>query len=89
MKTAMLQGEAAMVQETVVELSQEVTNQSQNELSSEQDNERAEVFIDPIANISESLNNSIEQAKEEDLEAATLLEEDIIVNLNTVLASPS
>ena len=89
MKTAILQGEATMVQEAVVELSQEVTNQSQNETTSLQDNEIEEVFIDPIASISESLNNSIEQAKEEDVEAATLLEEDIIVNLNTVLASPS
>ena len=89
MKTAILQGEATMVQEAVVELSQEVTNQSQNETTSSQDNEIEEVSIDPIASISESLNNSIEQAKEEDVEAATLLEEDIIVNLNTVLASPS
>jgi len=89
MKTAILQGEATMVQDAVVELSQEVTNQSQNETTSLQDNENEEVFIDPIASISESLNNSIEQAKEEDVEAATLLEEDIIVNLNTVLASPS
>ena len=31
MKTAILQGEATMVQDAVVELSQEVTNQSQNE----------------------------------------------------------
>ena len=89
MKTAILQGEATMVQEAVVELSQEVTNQSQNETTSLQDNENEEVIIDPIASISESLKNSIEQAKEEDVEAATLLEEDIIVNLNTVLASPS
>ena len=89
MKTAILQGEAVMVKDAVVELSQEVTNQSQNETTSLQDNENEEVFIDPIASISESLNNSIEQAKEEDVEAATLLEEDIIVNLNTVLASPS
>ena len=89
MKIAILQGEATMVQDAVVELSQEVTNQSQNETTSLQDNENEEVFIDPIASISESLNNSIEQAKEEDVEAATLLEEDIIVNLNTVLASPS
>ena len=89
MKTAILQGEATMVQDAVVELSQEVTNQSQNETTNLQDNDIEEVFIDPIASISESLNNSIEQAKEEDVEAATLLEEDIIVNLNTVLASPS
>ena len=82
MKTAILQGEATMVQEAVVEL-------IQNETTSLQNNENEEVFIDPIASISESLNNSIEQAKEEDVEAATLLEEDIIVNLNTVLASPS
>ena len=91
MKTAILQGETTMVQEAVIELTQETTNQNNNETSAsiQQAEDTEEELIDPISNLSNSLNNSIAQAQEENPEAEILIEEEIIVNLNTVLASPS
>ena len=91
MKIAILQGETAMVQEAVIELTQETTNQNNNTNSAaiQQSEEIEEELIDPISNLSNSLNNSIAQAQEENPEAEILIEEEIIVNLNTVLASPS
>ena len=91
MKIAILQGETAMVQEAVIELTQETTNQNNNTNSAaiQQSEEIEEELIDPISNLSDSLNNSIAQAQEENPEAEILIEEEIIVNLNTVLASPS
>ena len=91
MKIAILQGETAMVQEAVIELTQETTNQNNNTNSAaiQQAEEIEEELIDPISNLSDSLNNSIAQAQEENPEAEILIEEEIIVNLNTVLASPS
>ena len=91
MKIAILQGETAMVQEAVIELTQETTNQNNNTNSAaiQQSEEIEEELIDPISNLSDSLNNSIAQAQEENPEAEILIEEEIFVNLNTVLASPS
>ena len=91
MKTAILQGETTMVQEAVIELTQETTNQNNNasSVSIQQAEDIEEELIDPISNLSNSLNNSIAQAQEENPEAEILIEEEIIVNLNTVLASPS
>ena len=91
MKIAILQGETAMVQEAIIELTQETTNQNNNTNSAaiQQSEEIEEELIDPISNLSESLNNSIAQAQEENPEAEILIEEEIFVNLNTVLASPS
>ena len=91
MKIAILQGETAMVQEAVIELTQETTNQNNNTNSAaiQQSEDIEEELIDPISNLSNSLNNSIAQAQEENPEAEILIEEEIIVNLNTVLASPS
>ena len=91
MKTAILQGETTMVQEAVIELTQETTNQNNNASSAsiQQADDIEEELIDPISNLSNSLNNSIAQAQEENPEAEILIEEEIIVNLNTVLASPS
>lgn len=91
MKIAILQGETATVQEAVIELTQETTNQNNNTNSAaiQQSEEIEEELIDPISNLSDSLNNSIAQAQEENPEAEILIEEEIFVNLNTVLASPS
>jgi urease accessory protein UreF len=91
MKTAILQGETTMVQEAVIELTQETTNQNNNASSAsiQQADDIEEELIDPISNLSNSLNNSIAQAQEENPEVEILIEEEIIVNLNTVLASPS
>ena len=91
MKIAILQGETAMVQEAVIELTQETTNQNNNTNSAaiQQSEEIEEELIDPISNLSDSLNNSIAQAQEENPEAKILIEEEIFVNLNTILASPS
>ena len=91
MKIGILQGETAMVQEAVIELTQETTNQNNNTNSAaiQQSEEIEEELIDPISNLSDSLNNSIAQAQEENPEAEILIEEEIFVNLNTVLASPS
>ena len=91
MKIAILQGETAMVQEAVIELTQETTNQNNNTNSAaiQQAEEIEEEITDPISNLSDSLNNSIAQAQEENPDAEILIEEEIIVNLNTVLASPS
>jgi hypothetical protein len=91
MKTAILQGETTMVQEAVIELTQETTNQNNNASSAsiQQADDIEEELIDPISNLSNSLNNSIAQAQEENPDAEILIEEEIIVNLNTVLASPS
>ena len=91
MKIAILQGETAMVQEAVIELTQETTNQNNNTNSAaiQQAEEIEEEITDPISNLSDSLNNSIAQAQEENPEAEILIEEEIFVNLNTVLASPS
>ena len=91
MKIAILQGETAMVQEAVIELTQETTNQNNNTNSAaiQQAEEIEEELIDPISNLSDSLNNSIAQAQEENPEAEILIEEEIFLNLNTFLASPS
>ena len=91
MKIAILQGETAMVQEAVIELTQETKNQNNNTNSAaiQQAEEIEEELIDPISNLSDSLNNSIAQAQEENPDAEILIDEEIIMNLNTVLASPS
>ena len=91
MKTAILQGKTTMVQEAVIELTQETTNQNNNATSAsiQQAEDTEEELIDPISNLSNSLNNSIAQAQEENPDAEILIDEEIIMNLNTVLASPS
>ena len=104
-KTAILQGESAMVQEAVLEITQETINENsnENEISTIQDievlvaqaeeeilsAEDIEEFNDPIENISISLENSIEEIEEENEEIIVEAEEELIEALDTNLASPS
>jgi len=104
-KTAILQGESAMVQETAIEIAEETlienNNDNQNIVNLDLEDlifeieeeilttEVTEPINDPIENISISLVNSLEEIEEENEEIIVEIEEEIIENLDTNLASPS
>ena len=85
MKTAILNGEQNLVKESLVEIAQEKAKTT-NTPSTAQENQTE---TDIMLNLSDSLNKSLQAAKEENENITIEIEENFAVDLDTVLASPS
>ena len=85
MKTAILNGEQNLVKEAVIEIAQGKAKTTNSPTTTQENQSEADIMV----SLSDSLNKSIQAAKEENGNIVLEIEENFTVTLDTVLASPS